>query len=186
MGTVPRAEPVARGRRGYGRGVSDDWTTRVDAVWAEFDDLPEDEVVRRIDELAAERPEGDALALFERAGSRDSVGREQEAETLYRAALEAGLPSYEEARATIQLASTIRNLDRAEESAAMLAAWLRTHSDHELAVAGAAFLALSLASTGRPADGLTELLRAVAPTLPRYQRSVRAYADELAGRVGPA
>lgn len=164
--------------------MTDDWQTRVDAVWAGFDDLPEDEVIRRIDALAAERPAGDALALFERAGARDSVGREEEAESLYRDALSAGLPSYEEARATIQLASTIRNLDRADESVTILEAWTRDHPDHELTLAATAFLALSLASAGRSVDGLAELLRSVAPTLPRYQRSVRAYADELPERTG--
>lgn len=150
--------------------MTDEWQTRVDAVWAEFDALPEDEVIRRIDALAAERHDADPLALSERAGARDSVGREEEAESLYRQALDAGLPSYEEARATIQLASTIRNLDRADESVAILAEWTRTHPGHELALAATAFLALSLSSVGRPVAGLAELLRAVAPTLPRYQR----------------
>ena len=48
-----------------------DWQARVDAVWASAGELGDDEVVRRIDALAAERPAGDPLALFERAGARD-------------------------------------------------------------------------------------------------------------------
>lgn len=54
------------------------------------------------------------------------------------------------------------------------------------AIAAAAFLGLALASASRPVEGLSEVLRGLAPTLPRYRRSVLAYADELEKRVGEA
>ncbi len=65
------------------------WHERVDAVWADeaLDDMAR---VRAIDELAAERAPGDAQALFEQAGARDSAGLEEDAEPLYRAALRGG------------------------------------------------------------------------------------------------
>ncbi|TPX01171.1 tetratricopeptide repeat protein, partial [Schumannella luteola] len=75
--------------------------------------------VRRIDEIAAEHPD-EPLALFERAGARDSTGDEAGAEQLYRAALAAGLPESERAQCVIQLASTVRNLGRPEESLELL------------------------------------------------------------------
>src|SRR5689334_25214122 len=95
------------------------WQERVDAVWADADRLGEQGVMDAIDQLAADAPDP-ALAAFERGGSRDSGGLPEEAEPLYREALALGLPEDERAQCTIQLASTIRNLGRAEESLALL------------------------------------------------------------------
>ncbi len=135
-----------------------------------------------MDALAVDAPDP-ALALFERGGSRDSGGRPDEAEPLYREALALGLPDDERAQCTIQLASTIRNLGRPEESLALL----RDADPHPpYAVATAAFIALTLSSLDRTTEGLAELLHAVAPTLPRYQRSVNAYADDLLAEERPA
>jgi hypothetical protein len=152
-----------------------DWQQRVDAVWARADELGDRGVVDAIDALAGHAPDP-GLAAFHRAGARDSAGLETEAEPLYREALARGLPEAERAQATIQLASTVRNLGRAEESLELLAA---IPADHEYAGAAAAFRALALVSLGRPEPAVRELLLALAPTLPRYQRSVRAYAHEL-------
>ena len=157
----------------------DDWAARVAAVWADAARLGDAGVISAIDALAAERPEGDALALFERGGARDSAGLETEAEPLYRAALAAGLPDNERAQCTIQLASTIRNLGRADESLALLRAEFADRPDSPYAAAASAFAALALASLGRPTEGLAVVLHALAPTLPAYQRSVHAYADAL-------
>jgi len=63
--------------------MTDDWQSRVDAVWADAANLTDDELVSRIDALAAERDPGDAVALAERGGARDSTGREEEAAELY-------------------------------------------------------------------------------------------------------
>ena len=152
------------------------WQEQVDAVWARADELGDQGVVDAIDALAAEAPDP-GLAAFERGGSRDSAGLESEAEPLYREALALGLPEDERAQCTIQLASTLRNLGRADESLALLrnAAPYPPYSS-----AFAAFEALTLATLGRPAEGLSLVLTALAPTLPRYQRSVSAYADDLA------
>ncbi|MGE3194415.1 MAG: tetratricopeptide repeat protein [Microbacteriaceae bacterium] len=151
------------------------WQEQVDAVWARADELGDQGVMDAIDALAAEAPDP-GLAAFERGGSRDSAGLESEAEPLYREALALGLPEDERAQCTIQLASTLRNLGRADESLALLrnAAPYPPYSS-----AFAAFEALTLATLGRPAEGLSLVLTALAPTLPRYQRSVAAYADDL-------
>jgi tetratricopeptide (TPR) repeat protein len=151
------------------------WQERVDEVWAHADELGEQGVMDAIDALAADAPDP-ALAAFERGGARDSAGRELEAEPLYREALALGLPEDERAQCTIQLASTLRNLGRLDESLALLR---EAPPYPPYAVATASFAALTLASLGRPAEGLALVLKALAPTLPRYQRSVRAYADEL-------
>ncbi|GAA2087698.1 hypothetical protein GCM10009840_27180 [Pseudolysinimonas kribbensis] len=122
----------------------------------------------------------DALHLFEEAGEHDSAGREEQAEPLYRAALAAGLPTAERIQAVIQLASTIRNLDRGEEALGMLEAESEGRPVDEWTPALAAFTALTLASLGRDRGALVVALRALIPSLPRYHRSVAAYVDELA------
>lgn len=156
----------------------DSWQERVDAVWAD-DALSDQERIDRIDQLAAERPAVDAIALFERAGARDSAGLEAAAELLYRAALERGLDDEHRIQAVIQLASTIRNLGRVDESLALLRTEYERGADAPLHDATAAFYALALVSNGDAATATSVAPKALAPHLPRYTRSVSAYADEL-------
>lgn len=157
-------------------GTEDQWQARVDAVWAD-EGLGDQDRIVRIDALAAERGEDDAVGLFERAGARDSAGEEAAAEELYRRALDAGLDEDRRIQATIQLASTLRNLGRPDESLALLEPERATNGPYRDAVA--AFHALALASSGDPTGGLAVALEALAPHLPRYVRSVTAYAGEL-------
>ncbi|MBB3158418.1 tetratricopeptide (TPR) repeat protein [Microbacterium proteolyticum] len=156
-----------------------DWQRRVDAVWAD-ETLDPTAVTTRIDELATERPHDDAVALFERAGARDSAGREREAEQLYRRALEIGLDDERRTRATIQLASTIRNLGNTAEALALLRAEYEREPHGDLHDAAAAFYALALVSSGEPERAASIALQALAPHLPRYTRSVTGYAREIA------
>ena len=156
-----------------------DWQSRADAVWADEALIPE-AVIERIDALAAERPADDAVALFERAGARDSAGVEDEAEQLYRRALELGLDDERRTRATIQLASTIRNLGKTAEALAMLKAEYEREPRGPLHDAAAAFYALALVSNAEPERAASVALQALAPHLPRYTRSVTGYAREIA------
>jgi hypothetical protein len=97
---------------------------------------------------------------------------------LYREALALGLSGERRRRAVIQLASSLRNLGRADESVALLQAELDRGSDHlDDAVRG--FLALALADSGRAREGLSLALGALAAHLPRYQRSLANYARLL-------
>lgn len=156
-----------------------DWQSRVDAVWAD-ETLDAAEVIRRIDALAGERAADDAVALFERAGARDSAGLEAEAEVLYRRALEIGLDDERRTRATIQLASTIRNLGKIDEALALLRAEYDRDPRGPLHDAAAAFYALALVSNREPERAASVALQALAPHLPRYTRSVTGYAREIA------
>ena len=157
-----------------------DWDAHIDEVWAAADGLSEHELVARIDALAADAPAGsEAAALFEQAGARDSTGHSDLAVPLYEQALAAGLTGQRRRRAVIQLASSLRNLGRAEESVVLLTEELRQPSD-ALDDAVRAFLALALADTGRPREATGQALTALAPHLPRYQRSLANYAGELA------
>ena len=156
-----------------------DWDERLADLWASLDELDEDAFRAEMDALVAERPEDDAVGLFERAAAFDSTGHSDQAVPLYRRALERSLEGERRRRAVIQLASSLRNLGQAEESVALLRAERERGSDH-LDDAVTAFLALALVDTGREREAVSISLKALAPHLPRYQRSLGSYAEDLA------
>ena len=155
-----------------------DWQTRVDALWLRLDETDPIAFLAEMQTLAAEREPNDPAALFELASANDSVGYEAQAEPLYRQALAAGLDGSKRRRATIQLASTLRNLSQFDEALAVLQAEQRQASD-DLDDAVTAILALVLADLGREREALALTLTALAPHLPRYTRSVTNYAKAL-------
>ncbi|WP_330291575.1 tetratricopeptide repeat protein [Streptomyces sp. NBC_00576] len=161
-----------------------DWEERVDAAWATFDDYDEDhgaDFRAVIDALVAELPAGSPLTPFEQACAWDSTGHSDRAAPLYREALALGLgehSGYKGRRAKIQLSSSLRNIGQAEEGVKLLTPELDAPSD-ELDDAVRACLALCLSSLGRDREGLSLVLGALAPHLPRYQRSMANYARLL-------
>ncbi|GAB3598838.1 tetratricopeptide repeat protein [Microbacterium tumbae] len=159
------------------------WDERIAEVWADAAGDPVgDETIARIDALADERGGDDARAEFERGGARDSAGREAEAVELYRRALALGLDDEHRPQAVVQLASSLRNIGAYDEALTVVAAEQREHPDSPYRDAVAAVHALTLASAGHPARGLSVALLALVPHLPRYHRSMTAYAEEIAGR----
>lgn len=156
---------------------NDDWEERVSTLWAAIDTYPRDAFVAAIDALAAEHTAGGA-ADFERAAARDSTGYSDRAIPLYRRALDAGLTGERRRRAIIQLASSLRNTGHVAESVVLLRAERERTSDH-LDDAVTAFLALALADTGCEREAAALALGALAPHLPRYQRSLTNYARLL-------
>lgn len=159
---------------------SPEWEERLAGVWGSIDDLGEQELLTEIEALAAELGSESPVAAFERASSLDSTGHSDLAVPLYRRALELGLSGIRRRRAVIQLSSSLRNLGEAEESVALLRAELDQPSD-ELDDAVRAFLALALVDTGRERQAAGVALGALAPHLPRYQRSLANYASDLSG-----
>lgn len=157
------------------------WDERIDDVWAEAAGDPVgDDTIARIDALAAERGTGDGRAEFERGGARDSAGRPVEAVVLYRRALELGLDEEHRPQCVIQLASSLRNLGEYDEALDVIRAEEELSADSPYRDAVATVHALILASAGRPAQGLSVALLALVPHLPRYHRSMTAYAREIA------
>ncbi|WP_307786183.1 tetratricopeptide repeat protein [Rathayibacter sp. SD072] len=149
----------------------DAWQRAADRLHEEGDD-----VVERMRVLAARYPSEDGRGHFELGGALDSAGHETEAAAEYERALELGLDEERRAQLSIQYASTLRNLGRHEEAVALL----RAADPHpSVGAAREVFLALALHSAGRPAEALRTALEALAPTLPRYRRSVAAYAAAL-------
>ena len=164
------------------------WEARVAALWRDGATLPHADLVRRADELADELDADDPRAAFERGSARDTAGLELEAEPHYRAALAAGsLDGYRSARATIQLASTLRILGRLDESERLLVAELDRHlqpgHDRALHDEARATLALTYVAQGRAVEAAGLALAALAPRLSRYNRSVAANAAALVTRT---
>lgn len=158
-----------------------DWERRNAELWAAIDAFDPSDFRARIEALAAELPEGDGIGTFEVASANDSTGRPEQAAPLYREALAAGLTGIRRRRAVIQLASTLRNLGHPEESVALLRAE-RDEAADELDDAVVAVLALALADSGREREAAGLAIGALARHLPRYNRSMAHYAEQLSGR----
>jgi hypothetical protein len=155
-----------------------DWERRLADLWAAFDTINAETFIARIDALAAELPPDDTIGLFERGCAQDSTGHEASAERLYRQSLANGLTGIRRRRATIQLASTLRNLGRADEGVALLVVE-RTRPSDDLDDAVSAFLALCLVDAGRAKEAAGLALGSLSRHLPRYNRSLKRYADSL-------
>lgn len=158
--------------------TSAEWEDEVAAAWARLDEVDEHAFRDLVDDVATRAPDdAGGAADFERACARDSTGRPDLAVPLYAAALERGLVGLRRRRATIQMASSLRNLGEPDRALALLEEEARRPD--ELADAVVAFRALTLADLGRERDALALVLTALAPHLPRYERSVANYARLL-------
>ena len=155
-----------------------EWEERVAEAWASIDERDEAEFLTLMEKLVEELPPGDPDGLFERAASLDSTGHSDLAVPLYEHALEAGLAGERRRRAVIQMASSLRNLDRSQESVALLTAEVQAGSDH-LDDAVKTVLALALTDVGREREAVSVAVGALAAHLPRYQRSMANYARLL-------
>ena len=154
----------------------------LDEAWASIDAYGDEAEFRAlIDSLVVSAPP--AVAAFERACAYDSTGHSDRAVPLYREALRIGLTGLRRRRATIQLASSLRNVGRAQESVELLSAELAASVEDPAAAAlddaVRAVLALALVELGREREAVSVLLLALVPHLPRYQRSMAAYARAL-------
>jgi thioredoxin-like negative regulator of GroEL len=158
--------------------VNKDWERRTAEAWASIDNHDPEDFRALIDTLAAELPADSAIADFERACAFDSTGHSDRAVPLYRRALERGLTGERRRRAVIQMSSSLRNIGKPQESVDLLTAEMNAGSDH-LDDAVRATLALALTDVGREREAVSLVLGALAPHLPRYQRSMANYARLL-------
>jgi tetratricopeptide (TPR) repeat protein len=190
-------------------GGMTDWQDRADTLWERFDEWEPSAFVREMKELVAELPTGSALGAFELGGAYDSTGRTAEAVEQYRLALAPAPPATalrtddapdadssagagagaaddgvgaidpsQRRQAVIQLASSLRALGEVEQSVELLTAE-RAETSDELDDAVTGFLALALVHAGREREAAALALGALAAHLPRYRRSLTAYAAEL-------
>ena len=157
------------------------WQQKIDRFYEqEFDDNDPHGSIARMHNLLPERPEGDAEALFELGGVHDALGLEDEAIPLYRRAIEAGLEGTSALRASIQLASTLRNVGDSAEAVSILESMPDAGVDEGVRQA---FLDLALHDEGRHGDALRTALLALIPTLDGYKRALTDYAAELSSNV---
>lgn len=152
------------------------WDERVAAFWETADDDQPEAAIAAMATLVSERGDGDPDALYEWASVHDFLGREAEAVPLYRAALHAGLAGDRRPQAVIQLASSLRNVGEPEAAIALLSEHPR---ESVTGSAADAFRALALRDAGHADEALRVALKALAPTLPLYRRSIEGYADDL-------
>lgn len=154
----------------------DEWEAAVADLWDRFDSLKREEGVAAMRELAGACPAADGRAAFELAGMYDSMGFEAEAGEEYERALELGLDDARHAQLAVQYGSTLRNLGRLDEAVAVLEA---APVHESTGSAPRVVLALALHSAGRTDEALRVAIEAQIDSLPRYRRSMRAYAAAL-------
>jgi len=136
-------------------------------------------------DLLARHP-GNPTALYEVGGAYDTAGQEDTACGYYEQALAAGLGGDELRRCLIQYGSTLRNLERFDESLVALERARREYPDSDSV---RLFLALSLHAASRSDAAVAELLRLAAdrittPEVARYEAALRGNAEFLAGLDG--
>ena len=132
------------------------------------------------EELLGRYP-GNPYVLYEVGGAYDTAGREEEAVTYYEQAFAAGLEGDAVRRCLIQYGSTLRNLDRFEESVAVLE---RARREFPGSDSVRLFLALSLHAAGRGDRAVGELLELAAERIDsadvrRYEAALRGNAEYL-------
>ncbi|AZB01997.1 hypothetical protein EG359_21460 [Chryseobacterium joostei] len=158
--------------------MDENWEIQLQRIWQKLGTISNEEFIQQIKEHITLLKGSQAIADFEMACTFDSTGHEKEAEPLYRSALAQGLSGLRRRRARIQLASTLRNNGKIEESIHILREEKANYSD-ELNDAVDSFLALSLSSAGEYKEALSLTLKAISLHLPRYNKSLFNYADAL-------
>lgn len=156
------------------------WEFELEEIWKLIGTVPDKQFINLIFEHTNKLNESTqkAIILFERACAFDSTGNEIEAELLYREAIKEGLEGLRRRRANIQLASTLRNNGKIDESIKILRNEKLNYSD-ELDDAVNIFLALSLSSKNEFKEALSLTIKSLSKYLPRYQNSTFNYASEL-------
>ncbi|MDQ6931941.1 MAG: tetratricopeptide repeat protein [Candidatus Eremiobacteraeota bacterium] len=155
-----------------------DWEERITSLWATMDDHEPGDFLSKMQALTSELSPDDAIGMFELASANDSTGHEEQAASLYQRAIAAGLTGLRRRRAVIQLASTLRNLGRPQDSVSLLRIEQKAASD-ELDDAVIAFMALALVDMKKEKEAVAIAVSALSRHLTRYNRSLENYAKEL-------
>ncbi|WP_394940389.1 tetratricopeptide repeat protein [Psychromicrobium sp. YIM B11713] len=130
--------------------------------------------------LLEEHP-GNPAVLYEVGGSYDTDGQEEQAAGYYEQALKSGLSGDTRRRCLLQYGSTLRNLDRHQESLKIL---LRAREEFPESDSLRVFHALSLHAAEQADSAIAELLLLIADRLDsaeivRYEAAIRGNAEYL-------
>jgi hypothetical protein len=117
---------------------------------------------------------------LEQASEYDRQGLEAEAIAHYEQAIAAGLPDQQLAEAMLGLGSSLRNVDRNDESVRVLEDAVRRFPDHQ---ALPIFLAFSLWTAGRRGEALALLAERHGDGT-GYERGIGEYAAEIRAEGG--
>ena len=159
--------------------MDDNWDNKLHEIWDSFGTMSDEMLIENIKlHIGNLNIQDNSIAKFELACAYDSTGNEALAEGLYRDALAIGLTGLRRRRARIQLASTLRNNGKIDESITILKEEKEKYSD-ELNDAVDGFLALSLAAKGFDKEALSIALKALSSHLKRYNKSLYTYANAL-------
>ena len=136
--------------------------------------------IRALLDVLAEHPD-DPYVLYEVGGAYDTAGEEETAAGYYERALAAGLAGDTLRKCLLQYGSTLRNLDRFDESLAVLD---RARAEFPDSESVQVWHALSLHAAGRSDAAVAELMelavdRIRTPDLLRYEAAVRGNAEYL-------
>jgi tetratricopeptide (TPR) repeat protein len=136
--------------------------------------------IRALLDVLAEHPD-DPYVLYEVGGAYDTAGEEETAAGYYERALDAGLEGDTLRRCLLQYGSTLRNLDRFDESLVVLD---RAQSLFPETETVRHWHAQSLHAAGRSDAAVAELMEVAAdnipsPDLQRYQAAIRGNAEYL-------
>lgn len=154
------------------------WQQELEAAWDSLGTREPQNFLARVSKIVANPKVPEDVREFNLACAQDSTGHSDLAVSGYRRALELGLSGYERRRATIQLASSMRNLGQSQESVRLLAAE-RTDVGDGLDDAVVVFRSLALVDTGQERAAVAALIHALADHLPRYTVSAHRYADAI-------
>lgn len=138
-------------------------------------------------EILQQHPK-DPRVLYEVGGAYDTAGEEATAADLYERAMAAGLDGDVRRRCCLQYGSTLRNLGRLDESAAI---FTRARQEFPDSIALVAFEALTLHASGRVEIAVGNLLKViadhvVAEELDRYRPALYGNAEYLRSLDGSA
>lgn len=130
--------------------------------------------------LVSRHPE-DPRAHLAAAYAQDRLGNDLEAIKHYEQALHLGVPEKENFDLVVSFASTLRNVGRHEESAALLSRALRENPQSPALMA---FMSLTLHSSGQADAALAMMLKAALTAaqvhgIDGYERALTEYHEEL-------
>ncbi len=153
---------------------------RLDEIFAARDRARMAPTIAAFLEVLAEHPD-DPAVLYEVGGAYDTDGQEETALGYYRRAMAGGLDGRRLRQCYLQSGSTLRNLDRFDESLAVLD---RARAEFPHSESVQVWHALSLHAAGRSDAAVAELMDLAAdrirtPDLLRYEATVRGNAEYL-------
>lgn len=138
-----------------------------------------DEVLQQLKAWLESDPENPVL-LYEMASALDNQGREQDAISYYRQALDSDLDKMHRVDALVGLGSSLRVVGRVGESYGVLTEALEEFPHHQ---ALKVFYALTLERMGNFGDAVSQLLDVIAESgeaesLELYKPAIRQYRDK--------